>query len=210
MTKITAIVPQKRNAYKFNVFLDGKFAFAAGKELLERLKIEQGKELAVNDAQEFSQEAEIDKLVLRIYRFLSIRQRSEKEVRDYFREKQISDVFINLVIRRLEEKGLINDLEFAKNWVESRRTGRKIGLARLKRELLQKGVCKQIAEEVLAGVPKGSEQELAVAALGKKMRIWQGLPKLKLISKSYQYLVRKGFSYEVARRAIEKLGADDI
>ena len=113
---------------------------------------------------------------------------------------------IELLIEKLKQKGLINDLEFAKSWVMARRKSKQKGIKALKAELFQKGIAREIVEEVVSGQGTGdSEEELAKIALEKKMRVWQNLPPMKLKKKAYEFLMRRGFEYEVVRSIVEKV-----
>lgn len=173
-----------------------------------------------------------NKLLQKLYRLFSIRQRSEKEVRDYFKIKNkqsfpspnserkklkiknksiIPDEIIDQLINDFKQKNFINDLEFAKAWVESR--SQKLGLRVIKQELFQKGVDREIIEEVISEqVTIYSEQQTAEKILEKKMRVWKNLPPSELSEKSlrdlkkkaYDFLLRRGFDYEVVKDVIEK------
>ena len=121
MFKVTSVEPQKKNAKRFNVFLDGEFAFGADEDLVVSRRLVVGKIITVEDLENFLFEAEVGKLMEKMYRLWSIRQRSEKEVRDYFRVKNIdiSQLTIDSLVENLKKKGMVNDLEFAKTWAES-------------------------------------------------------------------------------------------
>lgn len=218
MAKITSLEPQKKSANlrtkRFNIFLDGEFAFGADEDLVVDRRLVVGKELAPSDVEQLIKETEVGKLMGRMYRLFSIRQRSEKEVRDYLRklsfkrkfkgQEEISPFIINATIELMKRKDLVNDLEFAKAWVESRR--KKRGPRILKQELFQKGIDREIIEEVISG--QGtlySGQEVAKQLLDKKMKVWKNLSPLELKKKSYEFLTRRGFEYEVVKDVIEKM-----
>lgn len=206
MSKITEVIPQKKNPHRFSVFLDGEFAFGADEDLVVNCRLVVGKIISPEDLNKILFEAEIGKLMEKMYRWFNLRQHSEKEVRDYFRNKQLSQMVIDAVVRVLKKKGMVNDLEFAKVWVEARRRSKQKGIRAIKQELYQKGIDKEIIEEVLrlrsGQVP---EEELAKQALEKKMRIWKNLDPQKLLQKATGYLLRKGFEYEIVKEVLSKL-----
>ncbi len=206
MFKITEVSPQKKNPHRFNVFLDGEFAFGADEDLVVNRRLVVGKIISSEDLNKILFEAEVGKLMERMHRLWNIRQRSEKEVRDYFRNKQLSQMVIDAVVEVLKKKGMINDLEFAKAWVESRRRSRQKGIRAIKQELYQKGIDKEIIEEVVSYQSSAiSEETLAKEALEKKMRIWKNLDPQKFKQKATEYLLRKGFEYYLVREIIDKL-----
>lgn len=225
MSKITEVVPQKKNPKRFNIFLDGEFAFGADEDLVVNRRLVVGKIISPEDLEKILFEAEVGKLMERMYRWFSLRQHSEKEVRNYFRIKnrrglfsgenqelkikekeQVSQLAIDVLVENLKKKGMIDDLEFAKAWVEARRKSKQKGIRSIKAELFQKGIDKEIIEEVISGQVTGySEEELAKQALGKKMKYWKNLAPQEFKRKAYEFLTRKGFEYEVVKEVVSKL-----
>ena len=62
----------------------------------------------------------LDKAIQYGQRLLSIRPRSEKELENRLRKKGIDTSDIKDALYYFREKNLVNDLEFAKAWVDSR------------------------------------------------------------------------------------------
>lgn len=206
MPKVTSVEPQKKNLHRFNIYLDGEFAFGADEDLVVNRRLVVGKIIPAEDLDKILFEAEVGKLMEKMYRLWSIRQRSEGEVRNYFRTKKFSQMVIDAVVENLKKKGMINDLEFAKAWVQSRRQSKKKGIRAIKAELFQKGIEKEIAEEALSVKREGeSEEELAKQALEKKMKVWRNLDPQKLKQKTTEFLLRRGFEYDMIKETIEKL-----
>lgn len=216
MPKITSVEPQKKNPHRYNIFIDGQFTFGADEDLVVDHRLIAGKLLDTSDIEKLLFEAEVGKLMERMYGLFNIRQRSEKEVRRYLKnlsfkrkiknKEEISEAAIELLITKLKQKGLLNDREFAQIWVEARRKSRKKGKIAIKAELYQKGIDREIIEEILGNPLTGpSEEELAIQALGKKMKIWKSLPFLDLKKKAWEFLARRGFEYEVVKEVVEKL-----
>ncbi|OGE29332.1 hypothetical protein A2867_03185 [Candidatus Daviesbacteria bacterium RIFCSPHIGHO2_01_FULL_40_11] len=222
MPKITSVEPQKKTLRlsagqgpkRFNVFLDGEFAFGADEDLVVEYRLVPGKVLDTADVEKLLFEAEVGKLTERMYRLWNVRPRSEKEVRGYLRNlsfkrkvkgsDEISDKAIDLLVSKLKQKRLLSDEEFAKAWVEGRRRSKKKGKVALKQELFQKGIDKEIIEEVLSQTTDEMEQELAKQALEKKMKVWKNLLPLEFKKKAFEFLTRKGFEYDIVKEVIEK------
>lgn len=223
MLKITEVSPQKKTLRlrsgqgpkRFNVFLDGKFAFGADEDLIVDRRLVVGKMLNPEDLEKLLFGAEVGKLMERMYGLFNIRQRSEKEVRDYLKnlsfkrklkdKEEISDIAIDSLIEKLKQKRLLNDREFAKSWVSARRRSKGKGIIALKSELFQKGIDRDIVDEILEESTIEAEIELAKKAIEKKWKIWTSLPELEKKKKAYEFLMRKGFEYEAVKSVIEKL-----
>ncbi len=211
MSTITSVELQKKKQGRFNIFIDGQFAFGADEDLVVNRRLMVGKIINPEELEKILFEAEVGKLMERMYRWFSFRQHSEKEVRDYFRikvKKKISQPVVDAMVETLRKKGMINDLEFAKAWVEARRRSKQKGIRAISSELFQKGINKEIIEEVLrltaASSGRVSEEELAELALEKKLRAWKNLSILEFKKKALDFLIRRGFEYDTAKEVIEK------
>ncbi len=226
MSKITQVEPQKKSAsrrtQRFNIFLDGVFAFGADQDLVVDRRLIVGKEITPEDLTILTYEAEVGKLMERMYDLFSRRQRTEKEVRNYFQilnfkrktkdEQSIGDLAIELVIEKLKQKRMIDDRVFAMSWIEARQKSKKKGKNAIKAELIQKGIDREIIEEVMSDElgMMGQEEVLAKQALEKKLRLWQNLPEVEFRKKATEFLVRRGFDYSIAKDVITKtLEGDD-
>lgn len=213
--KITSVESQKNNPKRFNIFLDGQFAFGADEDLIVERRLVVGKSINPEDMEKILSEAEVGKLVEKVYGLLNIRYRSEKEIRDYlknlsFKRKlkekdELSEVVVEALIEKLKKRDLINDLRFAKEWVEARRKSKKKGINALKSELFQKGIDREIISEVLnaENSEKDGEEKLAYEALERKLRIWKNLPEMEFKTKALRFLMGKGFNYDLAKQVVE-------
>ena len=148
-----------------------------------------------------SQSEVYERLINASIRFVSYRQRSEKEIRDFLAKTLLRhhttapDVSLH-VIERLRELGYVNDDAFAAWWV-SQRTGRKSkGERAIRMELMQKGIDPSCIERAIRQGMTGerSEKELAKAEVMKKRERWSALPALMRKKKMVEYLSRRGFS----------------
>lgn len=211
--KVTLVERQKKNSKRFNIYLDGKFAFGADEDTLVTFRLIEGKDFTQDDLEKILLETEVGKLIDRVYNLLSRRGRSEREVRDYlktlsFKRKikdleELSEIVIEALIDKLKLRDLINDKRFAKDWVESR--GKKRGTQILKGELFQKGIDREIINEVISNqLLVISEDEVAEQALEKKMKSFASLDEIKFKRKATEFLMRRGFSYDLAKGVVEK------
>jgi regulatory protein len=214
MPRVTQVERQKKNPQRFNIFLDGVFAFGADEDLVVNFRLLPGKEFPQSDLEKLLYEAEVGKLMERMYRLFNVRQRSEREVRDYFRKLNfkrkmedwdtISDLVVDQVIERLKRKSMINDEAFARSWVDARRRSKRKGSIAIKAELMQKGVDREVINQVLSEEVV-DEVKMALESLEKKSKNWQSLPDMEFKKKAYQYLLRQGFEYGVVVRVVEKI-----
>lgn len=146
------------------------------------------------------------------FRFVSYRPRSEKETRDFLERKlkkqkvYFDPKVFEKVIARLYELNYLDDAKFAAWWVENRSAHRPKGKKALEIELRGKGIQADLIEEVLSeNQESGSEKELALKAIRKKLELWQKLPLLERKKKLYGFLARRGFKSDTIDRVIDEI-----
>ena len=201
--KITALRLQKRNKERVNVYLNGEFAF--GLTALEAMHLQVGQELSEEEIARLRARDLVERAYQRALHFLSYRPRSTAEVRTYLQRKGTPPEAIEEVIARLERVGLIDDVAFARFWLENRETFRPRGKRGLRYELRQKGIAPAIIEEILTDY----DEEAAAyrVALARARR----LPKddARVFRKRlYDYLARRGFDYEVIQTVVTRVEAE--
>jgi regulatory protein len=186
---ITALIVQKRNKKRVNVYLDGEFAF--GLALIEAAKLRKGQRLTDEDIDHLKALDEIEVAHERALNFLSYRPRSVEEVRRNLQDKQISEAAIEAVVDRLGRAGLLNDEEFARFWIENRERFSPRGERALRYELRQKGISDSIIELVIEDFDQEDAAYRAAKAIFRK--------------RLGDYLARRGFSYDEIRDVVERL-----
>ena len=205
MTEITAIEPGRRKG-RFNVYVDGSFAVALGERVLSDLRLKVGQSFDADRLKEVAEAEEAHKALESALRLLELRARSGKEIEQRLRDKGYEDEVIVATITKLAGLGLIDDADFARQWVESRSRARPKGTRMLRSELAQKGVAKSDIEEAVAKVTPEDEAEMARRALAPKVGRHL-LPTGKLERRAeYQrlaaFLQRRGFGWDAIKVAL--------
>ncbi|NQU95277.1 MAG: regulatory protein RecX [Candidatus Omnitrophica bacterium] len=148
-----------------------------------------------------------DKAAGYAYRLLSIRPRSEKELRGRLFKKGFGQAVVCEVISSLKDKKIIDDLKFSRLWIESRMRTSPKGDMLLRKELAGKGVAPLTIDKALS--EKSGNEGVVVATLAqKKIKSLEKLPKPEAKRKLFSFLARRGFSFGVIEEVIrENLGA---
>jgi regulatory protein len=148
---ITDIKAQVKTAGRYSIFVDGKYSFSLSDIALLEQQIRIGQELTKDRVAELKQLSSDDKLYGNTLRYLSIRPRSEWEVKTYLHRKQASPALADSILNKLSKDGYINDVSFAQAWVSSRRLLRPTSKRKLQQELRSKRVSDEVIGQVLAG-----------------------------------------------------------
>jgi len=196
---ITALKAQKENPERVNVYLDGRYAFSLA--AIEAARLRRGQVLSDEDIEGLKERDSFEKAHDRALRFLSYRPRSEAEVRRYLQGKAVSPTIEEEVIERLTRAKLLDDLAFARYWVENRESFKPRGLRMLRYELYQKGLSEDTIAQALTDL---DEEESAYQVALKRGRRLAHLDQVSFRKKLGAYLLRRGFPYEVVNLAVER------
>lgn len=118
MFKVTDLKPQKKDPNRLNVYLDGEFGFGIARVIAPWLKV--GTELDQGKIDQLTELDAREKAYQRALHYLSYRVRSEHEVRLNLEKHDIPQDVIEDTLERLREKSLVDDHQFASQWVENR------------------------------------------------------------------------------------------
>lgn len=142
-----------------------------------------------------------------VYRYLGVRARSEKEVRDYLKKKNAESDVEEKIISMLYEQKFLDDMAFAQSWIRSRARARPKGRKVLIMELRQKGVSDEIITQALAEPEDDLPDELTQAKqlIVRRVERLQGEPRLVIYQKVGAFLARRGFDWDTTRKAIDSV-----
>ena len=139
---------------------------------------------------------------------LASRAHSKHELENKLLRAGYRPCTVEMVLYKLESEGFLDDADFARQWVEAR-TNRKLGARHIAQELRHKGVSSEEAEAALSDVQEDDQIAAAVALVEKAAaRAKPGEDPRKTANRITGMLARRGFSWDVARAAIEKVMTD--
>ena len=135
---------------------------------------------------------------------LAARAHSRREIEQKLLRTGYRPGTVEMVLYKLEKERLLDDADFARQWVETR-SSRKMGRERIARELRQKGVDEEEAAAALEEID-AEEQLAAAAALVEKAaaRIKPGEDPRRAAQRITGMLIRRGYSWDVAREALSQ------
>lgn len=208
--RVTDLKEAVRDKNRVNIYVDDKFFCSLDISQVVDFHLKIGRSLTDEELGDLKYASEFSKFYARGLEYVLMRPRSEREISDYLRgktydrkvrvknrktgeyqtkEKLGYDAsLVPLVMKRLEERGYINDRHFAEIWVENRHVAKGTSIKKLRLELQQKGISSQIVDEVLSGSGRDERADLRKIIERKRARYDD---EQKLI----QYLLRQGFNY---------------
>jgi regulatory protein len=161
------------------------------------------------------------KLMRSALNYVSMRLRSETELKNFIENKIIKYQFkypdiLNRVLTRLQDLGYADDRKFTLWWIGQRQSGKKISLRAISNELVKKGISKELIREIIDENNTERENDIdvftiapdkrvALAALKRKINIWNRLSNIEFKKKIFAYLANRGFDSETIYGVIDDL-----
>jgi regulatory protein len=133
-------------------------------------------------------------------RLLTARARTRAELEGQLAKRGYPDEVSQRVLDRLAQVGLVNDEDFAEQWIRSRRANAGKGKRALASELRNKGVANDVITAALADIDAGAERQRAEQLVRDRLR----REKLaddddsKIARRLVGMLARRGYSQSMA------------
>lgn len=208
MPVITKISVQKHNKDRYSIFTDSgrgeEYAFSVDEDVLIKYNLKKGVELDDFAVTEMLFQDDIRKAYNTAINYLSHRMRSETEVREHLKKKEISDSVIKEAIHKLYELKFLNDEEFAKAFVQTKLNTTDKGADVIKLELKEKGIAPDLITKAIEEVSFDEQLEKAIK-LSEKYALKNKKDSSRILKqKIEQMLKRKGYSFPIIRAALDE------
>lgn len=209
MPGIIAALRLQRNGRKVTVEMVGAESFSLSLPLADGLH--PGQTLEESAIEELTGRERLETVYRRCLALIARRPRSRTELQRYLRARKTEDEAAQEVMRRLAERGLLDDRDFALQWVENRQAFRPRSRRALQAELRRLGVAEPDAQDALASV---RENDAALTAARKKAaRLYssaRGTPKPRQTfeNKMTAFLASRGFDFDLARETARTVWQD--
>jgi regulatory protein len=206
---VSGITARRRERGRFTIAISGAPAFTLSEDILFRSGLQIGDELDPAAIARLLADDDIARSTEAALHFLAYRARSEQEVRDRLKRGAFSPEAIDATIVRLNEWRYLDDEDFARRWVESRARGKPRGQRLLQQELRQKGIDAETSKQVIAEADL-DEVSAATELARKRLSTMAGEDPMAIKRKISAYLARRGYGFDVARKALERATGEPV
>jgi regulatory protein len=142
-------------------------------------------------------------------RLLTMAPRTRAQLGEAMARKGVPGEVAEAVLDRFEEVCLVDDEEFARQWVHTRHTGRGLARRALGHELRQRGVEDETVREALGSIDDEAELAAARELVRRRLPAVAGDDPARRIRRLAGLLARKGYGSGVTMRAIREVTADE-
>lgn len=130
---------------------------------------------------------------------------SKNKMEQRLEREGFSTKAIETAIEELIRSGHIRDRKYAENWIARRQKSNPRGKTLLKRELVDRGIDKETAEQVVAKVETEDETKVALQIAQKRMKQYERLPTHVAKRRLHGFLTRRGFGSETVREVLGQI-----
>jgi regulatory protein len=208
MGVISKITKQVKNAERYNLFIDGKYAFSVDEVVLAKFGLRKGLEVDELEISGMQYEDDVKKASNKAIHFLSYRMRTEKEIRDHLKDDELEEGIIDEVIHKLNDMKYLNDLEFAHAFTGTQINTSDKGPSWIRGELYRKGVDDPYIEEALEAFTFEMQVEKAAVLSEKLLRKYRNDSFMIAKQKIEQNLQRKGYPGAVMKAVWETIDTE--
>lgn len=203
---ISKITPQKRKG-RYNIFINDTFAFGVDEEVLLKFNLTKGFHITKELQEEIESEESYYKVYQRTLNYLTYSLRSEKQIRDYLK-KHDAEQYSDRMVEHFKKLKLLDDLNYAESYVRTMANVNQKGPRNVEMDLKQRGISDSKIMTALEEYPYEQELENARILAEKRWRRTKKDSRVEAIQKVKQYLVGKGYSFEVADEVIDEMDTD--
>ena len=196
---ITKIEPSSGKKYK--VYLNDEFAFCLYKSELKIFSLKEGQKLEEKIYKKITEEILTKRAKRRALYLLENRDLTEYELQKKLEADKYKEDVIKEAVAYVKGWGYINDEAYAKRYVEYK--GNTKSRRQIEAELYKRGVDREIIEQVIDIREEGETELIEKLILKKCANPSQMTEKEK--QKIYQYLLRKGFTFEDISSSLHKV-----
>ena len=177
---------------KFQVEIEDEPAFVLYKGELLRYSIEKGKELPEEVYREIVEEVLTKRAKLRAMHLLQKSDRTKAELVRKLQQGGYPPRAVEEAVSYVESFHYIDDARYASLYAESQKD--KKGRARIKMELLRKGISPDLVQKALEELEESSDARESIRDLLGKKRKGTGAMEEKEKQRLYGFFMRKGFA----------------
>ncbi len=198
---ITQIVEASKA--RCRIYIDGQFTFVLYKGELRKFHLKEGQELPPDSYREITEEVLPKRAKLRCMNLLQSRDYTRKQLTDKLIQGEYPQECIEEAIAYVESYGYLDDLRYAKDYIEYHISSRSRG--RMEIDLMRKGIGRDLIRQAFEELDElGVEQDEAAMIrelLSKKKYCAQEATRQEQ-QRMYGFLYRRGFHADAIVREL--------
>lgn len=141
-------------------------------------------------------------------KYIGIRMRSKKELKEYLIKKKFDSKDIDELIEKLEYQGHLNDDYFCKCYINDKINLTNNGIDKIKNDLIKLGIEESVIDEKLSNVDKSILNEKLNKIITKELRVNSKLPIGKLKQKIINRCINLGYNLSSINEILDTISIE--
>ena len=200
LAQIKKIAAKKRPG-RYNIYLNGKYAFPVAESVLVKHRLMKGMELTQEEVAQITTEDAIAQAYGKALDFLSYQLRTESEVTKKLLKEDVPPERIEPVLKQLRANQLLDDQAYAAAYVRTVMNTELKGPTVIRRKLRAKRVGELQIDAALEQFTSERQLENATKLAQKLFRRYAKQPARRQQEKVYQGLITQGYGGDIAKEA---------
>ena len=135
-------------------------------------------------------------------KYISIKMRSKKEIKDYLKRKEYDDIDIKNTISRLEKNNLINNKEYARAYIIDRINLSNDGPNKIKKDLIHEGIEEEVINQYIDKIDYDELYNKLDRLIDKKIISYKKYSGEKLKYKILVFFINLGYNKDIIERIL--------
>lgn len=196
---------EKKNNGMYQVFFDNNYNVDINEELILKNQLLIKKELTEKELEVILQENEKYIAYNIAIKYISIKMRSKKEIREYLTKKNINDIYIDEVILMLEKERYLDDLRYAQAYVNDKVHLSNDGPNKIKMKLKEHEINGEDISKALESFSFEIQKEKIDKIIAKQINSNRNKSSYMLKNKIITYLTGLGYGKEVIMSSLNNI-----
>lgn len=192
--KIIKYQKEKKNNY--NIFLDNGEVITLNENVITENELLLKKEIDNNLYNKLNIENRTYELYEIAIKYINVRLRSIKEIKDYLLKKNNNIDIVNKVCDKLIKNKYLDDEIFTKAFIKDKLNFTTMGDYKIRKELERLGIDNNIIEENISNIDNNILEERIRKIIDKDIRTNKKYSGINLKNKIYNHLLTQGYSKE--------------
>lgn len=181
---------------------EGEYSFC--EDTILKYYIFKGKIFSEEEFHEILESEQDNELFNKTLNYISYQMRSSKEIKEYLKRYQATEIQCEAIVSRLASLGYLNDEAYASNMLDSVCLKKK-GPLYLEQKLKEKGIDEAIISNVLRNYSDDLEQDFIVEIANNQLQKKTHLPQKKQKQNLYEKLLRDGFDRDSIGQVLSRV-----
>ncbi len=203
MYKVVEFKPTKRKYLIIIKTPKKEEEFIISEELLVEFRLVKGKELEKEQFLAFKESFKRDELYQKVLHYALYKQRCSYDIKTYLEKKDILLESYDYYLNKLRKAHILDDDSFAENYVHEAFSYKLYGPKKISFELSKKHLSKNRYQKYIDAITNKNLEENVSRLIQKKLKSIKKSSHKKAIQSIKQYIVNKGYSFDLVNKMIE-------